>query len=128
MPIRRVVLSVCTLFVVLAQAPAAMRLDAAAPAFAAPQFEAVWVRADRPVAGGQAARSWLWGPQPGETRQEPFAGAPGGTRLVQYFDKARMEANPGADPASPWAVTTGLLTVELVSGKIQTGPDSWESL
>src|SRR5215217_5842480 len=53
-------------------------------AFATPQFEQVWERADRPVAEAGAGRSWLWGPHPGETRTEPFADAPGGTRTVQY--------------------------------------------
>jgi hypothetical protein len=49
-------------------------------------------------------------------------------RTVQYFDKARMEANPEVtDPTSPWVVTTGLLVVELTSGRVQTGPDSFES-
>ena len=42
---------------------------------------------------------------------------------MQYFDKARMEINdPKADPSSPWYVTNGLLTVELVSGVIDGGP------
>ena len=95
--------------------------------FAQPQFERLWSRTDLPVALGQAARSWLWGPQPGEVRAEPFSIAPGGTRLVQYFDKARMEVNPAvADLSDPWAVTTGLLVVELVSGRVQVGPDRYE--
>ena len=35
-------------------------------------------------------------------REEPFAGAPGGTRQVQYFDKGRMEVNPGGQrPEQP---------------------------
>ena len=99
----------------------------AAPAFANSQFEQVWSRTDLPVANSQAARSWLWGPQPGEVRAETYAGVPGGTRTVQYFDKARMEVNPGADPNSEWATTTGLLVVELVSGRVQTGPNSYET-
>ena len=42
---------------------------------------------------------------------EDYAGAPGGKRVVQYFDKSRMEIN---DPDSPdagtiWFVTNGLL-------------------
>ncbi|HMA37186.1 MAG TPA: cellulase family glycosylhydrolase [Chloroflexia bacterium] len=99
----------------------------AAP-FASPLFNQVWTRTDDPVARGIVGRSWLWGPAPGAVRTEPFQGAPGGSRVVQYFDKARMEVNPAvADPQSPWAVTTGLLVVELVSGRVQTGPDSWES-
>jgi hypothetical protein len=41
---------------------------------------------------------------------------------VQYFDKARMEiTHPDADPSSIWYVTNGLLVVELVTGRMQTG-------
>ncbi|HEX8221348.1 MAG TPA: cellulase family glycosylhydrolase [Chloroflexia bacterium] len=99
-----------------------------APSFVMPQFERVWSRTDGPIAQGAASRSWLWGPQPGEVRTEPFASAPGGTRTVQYFDKARMEANPAVtDPSDPWSTTTGLLVVELVSGRVQVGPDSYEA-
>src|SRR5437762_9647805 len=32
-----------------------------------------------------------------------------------------MEVNAAAPPDSPWAVTTGLLVVEMVGGQIQTG-------
>src|SRR5919202_4995219 len=86
--------------------------------FAAPQFEQTWSHADLPVLQGAVARSWLWGPQPGEVRAEPFAGSPGGVRMVQYFDKGRMEVNGAAtDASSPWATTTGLLVVEMVSGR-----------
>src|SRR5690242_9936355 len=95
-------------------------LAAAAPARAAdePAFHAVWERADYPVLAGQAARSWLWGPAPFATVREPLAESPGGTRLVQYYDKARMEINdPQADPATPWYVTNGLLVVEMVAGR-----------
>jgi hypothetical protein len=44
-----------------------------------------------------------------------------GKRLVQYFDKARMEqTTPGG------SVTNGLLTVELLSGRLQTGDTTFE--
>jgi hypothetical protein len=100
-----------------------------APPFANTQFERVWSRSDQPVASGAASRSWLWGPQPGETRTEPFAGAPGGARTVQYFDKARMEVNSAvSDPNDPWSTTTGLLVVEMVSGLVQTGPSTYDRL
>lgn len=94
--------------------------------FAVPQFEQVWARTDGPVANAAVSRSWIWGPQPGEVRNEPFSGAPGGMRTVQYFDKARMEVNPDADPNSQWATTTGLLVVEMVSGRVQTGPTTYD--
>lgn len=46
--------------------------------------------------------------------------AAGSTRLVQYFDKARMEL------AGPNTVTNGLLTVELKTGRMQVGDNAFE--
>ncbi len=90
--------------------------------FADPTFQGIWERTDAPVLQGQAHRTWYWGPQPGQTLNEPYSGAKNGMRLVQYFDKARMEINnPGGDKNSDWYVTTGLLVVEMVSGKQQLG-------
>ncbi|MCL4553417.1 MAG: hypothetical protein M1305_07725, partial [Candidatus Marsarchaeota archaeon] len=56
-------------------------------------FKLVWERTDKPLQDGVTARSWMWGPQtvPGSLGAEPYAEAPGGTRVVQYFDKSRME-------------------------------------
>ncbi len=91
--------------------------------FADPAFERVWTRTDSLVASGAVKRSWYWGPQP-NTGQilEEYAEGPGGYHLVQYFDKSRMEINnPNADPSSPFYVTNGLLTRELISGNMQTG-------
>jgi hypothetical protein len=45
----------------------------------------------------------------------------GGKRVVQYFDKGRMELN---EPGAP--VTSGLLATELVHGMIQTGDHSFD--
>jgi len=46
---------------------------------------------------------------------------------VQYFDKGRMEiTDPQADSTSPWYVTSGLLTRELISGRLQLGNDSFD--
>ena len=95
--------------------------------FADPAFAAVWARADEPVRQGHTARSWTWGPGPSHTLQEAYKGAPGGQRLVQYFDKARMEiTNPAGDPTSQWYVTNGLLVRELISGQIQIGDAATE--
>ncbi len=97
-------------------------------AFAHPAFERVWERTDSVVADGTVARTWFWGPVPGEPRLEPWKEAPNGQRLVQYFDKSRMELNdPAADPNSAFFVTNGLLTVELVSGQLQTGTAQFEN-
>src|SRR5204862_33744 len=83
---------------------------ASPPAFAMPAFESTWRRTDDLVASGQVKRTWFWGPAPssGGLSEEYKEGA-GGKRLVQYFDKSRMEINnPSADPNSPWYVTNGL--------------------
>ncbi len=101
---------------------------AAAADFADPAFQAVWNRTDKLVADSQVNRSWYWGPTPGETKMESYAEGQGGERLVQYFDKSRMEINdPTADPTDPFYVTNGLLTVELISGKMQTGNSRYET-
>ena len=58
----------------------------------------------------------FWGPAYQPALREPYVEAPDGERLVQYFDKARMEqTNPGGP------VTSGLLTVELITGQRQFG-------
>jgi hypothetical protein len=96
-------------------------------AFAHPAFERVWERTDSLVADGTVARTWFWGPQPGEPRLEAWKEAPNGQRLVQYFDKSRMELNdPSADPNSAFFVTNGLLTVELISGQLQIGVSQFQ--
>src|SRR5438105_4917404 len=79
--------------------------------FAHPAFERVWTRTDQLVAQGQANRSWFWGPVAHNATQEQWLESPGGQRLVQYFDKSRMEINdPNADQNSVFFVTNGLLT------------------
>lgn len=88
-----------------------------------PAFARLWTRTDQPVAREQLRRTWFWGPSPlTEPIHERYLDARGQQRLVQYFDKGRMEIiNPAADPNSPWYVTSGLLTRELISGRIQIG-------
>jgi hypothetical protein len=98
---------------------------AATPANA--HFMRVWQRTDLPVAEGISKRTWMWGPQAfTEAVVEPYAESPDGLRTVQYFDKARMEiTNPAADQNSIWYVTNGLLVTELITGKMQTGHNSF---
>src|SRR3954465_9556267 len=68
--------------------------------FANPAFKTAWQRTDQPVLEGKVARTWVWGPTPGHSLQEPFKEGQNGTHLVQYFDKARMEINnPSGNPA-----------------------------
>ena len=100
-------------------------LPVQAAGFADPAFQRVWERTDLAVAAHKVNRTWYWGPGPNsEAKQEKFEG---GTRLVQYFDKSRMEINnPAGDKTSKFYVTNGLLTVELMSGKIQNGVSAFE--
>jgi hypothetical protein len=93
--------------------------------FAHPAFETVWNRTDRVVKEGRISRTWFWGPGPnslGLLEQYNESTAGNQRRLVQYFDKSRMEVNdPAGDRNNPFFVTNGLLTVELISGFIQVG-------
>jgi hypothetical protein len=93
-----------------------------------PDFQRAWERTDRPVAYGETTRTWMWGPH-GNTDAflEPYADAPGGQRLVQYFDKTHMEiTDPDGDPDDLWHVTNGLLAWELITGQIQVGDSEYE--
>ena len=100
---------------------------AIAQSFADSAFKMTWQRTDQPGAAGLVSRSWVWGPAPFTAAiYEPYAESPGGTRLVQYFDKSRMEINdPDADRSSPWFVTNGLLVREMVDGHIVNGASSF---
>jgi hypothetical protein len=95
--------------------------------FAHPAFQRTWARTDRPVSLGQVPRSWYWGPTPNTgSLLEDYAEGQGGKRLVQYFDKSRMEINdPNGNQNDPFFVTNGLLTVELISGRMQVGNQSY---
>jgi hypothetical protein len=108
-------------------------LGMAAPALAAEQigndaFRRVWERQDRPVTEQISGRSWTWGPEPiSPPIREALVEAPEGMRLVQYFDKSRMEINdPTADPNATWYVTNGLLPIELMTGRMQVGYNQFE--
>src|SRR5947208_280917 len=89
-------------------------LTASAADFGNANFKKIWTRTDYPVQQGKADYSWVWGPQPftGEMR-EWYTNSDGGDRMVQYFDKSRMEINnPNANPNTDWYVTNGLLVRE----------------
>ncbi|PDV99676.1 DUF5107 domain-containing protein [Candidatus Chloroploca asiatica] len=114
-------LLLCALLLALLP-PVAQAQTVAPDGFADPAFRQIWTRADALVAAGSAGRSWVWGELPGSRRYERFDQAPGGVRLVQYVDKARMEINdPAGDRTSPWFVTGGLLVVEMIVGRLQVG-------
>lgn len=97
----------------------------AAEQFADPAFRALWERTDGPVAASAVQRTFLWGPAPiSGAVQEKYAQSPGGMRLVQYFDKSRMEiTQPESAQTAALSVTNGLLVTELMTGHIQTGND-----
>ncbi len=106
----------------------------AATAFASDKFQAQWQQ-------GEAITPNFWGPlsTARDGQLEPYAEgsaqpvcppASGSAcpqvvqphmRLVQYFDKARMEQTTPAG-----SVTNGLLTVELLSGRVQIGDTQFE--
>lgn len=87
----------------------------AASGFASPQFQAQWQQ-------GEGITPNFWGPLSlaKDGQQEPYKEAQGGNRLVQYFDKGRMELTNGT-------VTNGLLATEIVKGQIQVGDATFQS-
>jgi hypothetical protein len=100
-----------------------------APRFQAadPAFFNVWRQSDNAVAAQQVQRTWIWGPKPNTSMQEPWSGSPGGNRLVEYYDKGRMEiSDPNMALPSKYYVTSGLLVRELTTGQLQTGPETFE--
>jgi len=92
------------------------------------EFWRTWARTDLPVQSGETTRTWMWGPEAfADPLLEPYAESPGGRRLVQYFDKTRMEINnPNGNLDDPWYVTNGHLAKELVTGRMQVGDWAYE--
>ncbi|MEZ4569439.1 MAG: NHL repeat-containing protein [Thermomicrobiales bacterium] len=85
-------------------------------------FQRTWARTDKPVADITASRTWMWGPEAFTgALDEDYAEAPDQLRLVQYFDKSRMEDNSWRTTTPPWDVTNGLLVVEMMTGQLQVG-------
>ncbi|MEI2617896.1 MAG: hypothetical protein V9F06_09730 [Thermomicrobiales bacterium] len=73
---------------------------------------------------GTQGRALLWGQGPIVSIVEPFTGAPGNRRLVEYFERGRMElATEAEDGAS--RVTVGLLVREMATGNVQVGYDAF---
>ena len=121
MPVPRrlavIVFTAMLVLVPLAHSPDA-RPVAAAGSFADPAFQNQWNT-------GEAVTPNFYGPlmTAHEGQQEPYVEAPGGMRLVQYFDKARVELN---NPTTG-VVTNGLLATELVKGQIQAGDSAFQN-
>jgi len=89
-------------------------------------FWETWARTDLAVAENVDQRTWMWGPEAiSETKWEAYVQSEDGYRLVQYFDKSRMEiTDPNADPNDARYVTNGLLAKELITGQVQFGDDN----
>ena len=99
--------------------------------FASPSFESTWQRTDEPVAAGADSRTWMWGPAPFSVGlYEEYAEGANQQRLVQYYDKSRMEitTDPNVTTDSIWYVTNGLLSKELITGQLQRGDNAFTSL
>lgn len=93
-----------------------------------PAFWFQWRVPDLPVANGQAARPYLWGPTAIFSGTETFAEAVGGNQSVVYFDKGRMEIkDPNPTRPTKYLVTAGSLARELVTGRIATGNTTVET-
>ncbi len=116
-------LSLLLLLSIMASAlPAAAAPWANRSAFVSPKFEAVWQRSDDPRV--REGRSLYWGFGPWFDYNEFYRESPNGLRRVQYFDKARMEINGIGGNTD---VTNGLLVVELVSGQLKLGDNSYDN-
>lgn len=89
-------------------------------------FQNIWNRADSLVQSGAVNRSWLWGNGFTTWGSETYSESPNGARLVQYFDKARMEINNPGAPQDRFYVTNGLLVRELISGRMAVGDNQDE--
>ena len=117
--VRTIAVLIITAMSLLALAPPAAAIQPGASA-----FERTWSRTDLPVAETQVNRTWMWGPAAFTSAMgEYYEDATFGVRVVQYFDKTRMEisTDPAANPNSIWYVTNGLLARELVTGQMQEG-------
>ena len=103
--------------------------NAAAPGFVNPAFQKVWLVTDQLVDIGAVSRSYLWGPAVQSANglfAETYSNSPNSYRLVEYFDKTRMEINNRyASFTDPFYVSNGLLVVELISGAEQDGDSTF---
>ncbi len=87
----------------------------AASSYATPAFQSQWGQ-------GEALAPNFWGPLSTARNgvMEPYQET-GGMRLVQYFDKGRMESGQGGK------VTNGLLATEIVKGQVQVGDNAFQA-
>jgi N-acetylmuramoyl-L-alanine amidase len=118
-------IAAATVLVMVMSIPLALGASALEPQTS--PFRRTWERTDRPVQDLTVNRTWMWGPGGfSATMLEPYEEAEGGWRVVQYFDKSRMEDATYNSTTPPWDVSNGLLVNELVSGRMQFGDDLHE--
>lgn len=95
--------------------------------FADPAFRDLWTRTDSLVKANAVNYSWIWGPVPfTQAVREYYVQSPGQSRLVQYYDKSRMEINQPGAQRGPFYVTNGRLADELITGVLQVGDAQYE--
>ena len=88
-------------------------------AFADPAFSRYYARSTG------TEQQLLWGGGPLVSLVEPFSGAPGNRRLVQYFERGRMEMADSTAQATTGAISQGLLVREMATGYVQLGYDDF---
>jgi len=101
------------LLATLIAAPVFTQSSAAHTPFGTAAFSTLWSGIEPTVPN-------FWGPVVQPALMEPYREAANDSRLVQYFDKARMEQTTASG-----LVTNGLLTVELITGQRQMGDASF---
>ncbi|MDQ3548535.1 MAG: hypothetical protein M3439_06905 [Chloroflexota bacterium] len=88
-------------------------------AFADPAFSRYYARST------STEQQLLWGGGPLVSLVEPFTGAPGNRRLVQYFERGRMEMADSTATTTAGTISQGLLVRELATGYVQLGYDDF---
>jgi hypothetical protein len=88
-------------------------------AFADPAFSRYYARSS------PDEQQRLWGGGPLVSLVEPFTGAPGNRRLVQYFERGRMEIADDGTASNMNAISQGLLVREMATGNVQVGYDDF---
>ncbi|MCS7050731.1 MAG: hypothetical protein NZL87_03865, partial [Thermomicrobium sp.] len=127
LPIRLLVLSsLVASFVPFAPATAAsVGFD---PTTAQPAVAALWVQLDGGIRYQDSGRAWALGPVVRAVATEPYAEAPGGSRTVYYFDKARVEVTDPSSSDPRTNLTLGLLVRDMVLGVVQIGDHRYVSV
>jgi len=97
---------------------AGMVVPAGAADFADPAFKVQWQ-------AGETITPNFWGPPASSKTEQYLYSGTNRTRLVQYFDKGRMERYDGVTNMAGTKVTNGLLATELISGQIQIADDQY---